>query len=146
VPLVFQAFGASLMELAVKNLGIAGGWQINYDRIVSFLTYAIIFIFFDALMFGKNRKVIGGIASLAMGALFCIPLVVIAWARIFQEGMSQNDMVVPSEQWISSFSVGNHDFSGWQFWAAVFTLTLLGIAFVLVGFFALKSRSLSPRN
>ena len=92
---------------------------------------------------------IGGLASLGLAVLLCLPLGYLAWQEIslrqrarktsFADLVSGNysHHTAPSEVVIS---VGRLTLSGWQLWAAAGGLVVVGVLFAWLGVYALLSR------
>lgn len=75
-------------------------------------------------------RIIGGVVGVALGLFLLAPVVITAWSAL----------APGHEERFTSVFVAGRELTGWEMWAFVSLLAVIGIALGAVGTYALRSR------
>ena len=81
-------------------------------------------------------RILAGVAGLGVGLYLLVPLVVVAWSAL----------APGHEERFVSVSVPGRELTGWQVWALVSLLALVGLGLGTAGVWALRSRKSAHRR
>ena len=84
----------------------------------------------------KILRIFGGILSLVLGILLCVPLCALVWQHLSVQRGSGSLIPNIDSQYavISGISVGNMTFTGWHMWGLVGGTAFVGILCLVLGF------------
>jgi hypothetical protein len=90
-------------------------------------------------------QLFGGIASLGLAGLLCIPAVFVAWQAVSSPRGGATPGSLPQSTHHTDFilSVGSLTLTGWHMWLFLGGLAAAGVLLAILGIYALVSRETS---